>query len=471
MKMEKGQHVPAHETQEILMEQDHLPLPLSGPMRWTYAGAWDDMVASFPWPKIQISKLSLDVQLAYSVVSGTPMLMNDGYLLLNPACFESLGNDTSPLRVLINQGYVRVLSRNSTRSLQEVAKAGADQGIQTYRELLSDKKRWTATQRVLAPVEDDIRNGPGFVRWPTVDLSSSYLRLMLSLANLPPKQRGLNVPDRVFQGVVERFNSDLTKDPSRPRSQWQGIVEKRVGSRSQVQALMQMANEVYHHNFGIALSANPPAELPAGSEIAVQSRISEPFLHLYKSYTPDLSTLASAPLQVGLLGGVDYSNGMLLVPLFNTQQKVGKSRADYLKLRPRYLEGHVRADEMADATKVYQQQLNQYLTPFIREETLPTHLTNAAVASGVVLLSVAGIGTAAVPTIVIGTVAYFASEFGVPMLMEKWRLPDKFKISRHSQKLKTPAWQEASASRQALTALTVDSGEARKLVPPSPALE
>src|SRR5678816_1781069 len=83
-------------------------------LRWTYAGALDDMVVWYPWPKIRIGKKALDARLAYSVVTGTPFLLNDGYLLLNQACLEALRIENSPLRVLLDEGYVRVLSRSST---------------------------------------------------------------------------------------------------------------------------------------------------------------------------------------------------------------------------------------------------------------------------------------------------------------------------------------------------------------------
>jgi len=233
------------------------------PMRWTYAGDLDDMVKLYPWPNIEASnKRALDVRLALSAVTGTPMLLNDGYLILNPACFDSLSDPNSPLRVLINQRYVRVLSRNKSPSLSlsQVVIDGAKQGIGSYRELFADKKRWTVVQKVLDPLQKDLKK-ENLCGWPRVNLSLSYLQLIRRLAQIPYEQRGLDVPDRIFQDVVNRFDHDLSQDPSKPRSRWEEIVKK-VG-QAHFQSLMQLANEVYHHNFGVAMTASPPKGRPA----------------------------------------------------------------------------------------------------------------------------------------------------------------------------------------------------------------
>ncbi len=100
------------------------------PERWTYDGMMDDKVTEYPWPGISAiaTRKSLDRQLAYSVVTGTPMLLNDGYLVFNQTCFESLREPYSPLRVLINKRYLKVLSRTPEQSLEQMVHHGARQG-------------------------------------------------------------------------------------------------------------------------------------------------------------------------------------------------------------------------------------------------------------------------------------------------------------------------------------------------------
>ena len=273
------------------------------PLRWTFAGDLDDMVGSYPWAGIRpLSKRALDVRLVFGAIAGTPMLVNDGYLVLNNSCFDSLRDHRSPLRILINQGYVRVLGRNIARSLSQVVSDGADQGIPTYKRLKSDTRKWAATRETLDTVSKDI--GEKFWGWPRVNLTSSYLSLIQYLAKTPHEQRGINVPDQTFQDVVKRFEDALSKDASKPRSKWEEIV-KGLGQR-QFQTLMQLANEVYHHNFGVALAASPPKDLPRGSEIGVTTRVSAVFQEaLYKTHAPQLSAPDSVPSSLTLPLGVE----------------------------------------------------------------------------------------------------------------------------------------------------------------------
>jgi len=392
------------------------------------------------------------------------MLLNDGYLILNQACFDSLSDPNSPLRVLINQDYIRVLSRNDAHSLSKAANDSAEEGIPSYKKLTNDPKRWTAAQKVLDGVQDDLKDR--FCGWPTVNLTKSYLRLIHRLAEIPFQQRGLNVPDAVFRRVVNSFDHDLSQDAGRPRSRWEQIVKKLA--QSDFIALMQLANEVYHHNFGIALAARPPADLPAGSEFAVQTRISQPFLDLYKTHKPKMSTPESIPPQLELPGGVDYSQGSSLAPLFLKEQLLGKARANYLGVRTRYLAGKANAETMADATDEYQRRLNEHLDKCPHEKTA-THLASAAVASVPVVLAVAGTVALPVPTILVAAVAFVAAEFGVPIVTEKWRVPQKtLNLFKQSAKLNPPEWADRVATGEAFTALSVNQDQAHGLVDPLP---
>lgn len=166
------------------------------------------------------------------------MLLNDGYLVLNPACFESINDEHSPLRVLINQRYIRILSRNRSPSLVSVVTTGKHQGIETYKKLLADKKKWKATQKALEAVELDINNKSGFVCWPRLNLTHSYLELIRFLAQLPYEQIGLDkVPEATFKRIVERFDKELTTEPSTPRSKWERIVKEEVSSGREILSL------------------------------------------------------------------------------------------------------------------------------------------------------------------------------------------------------------------------------------------
>ena len=245
------------------------------PLCWTYAGTFDNMLHRFPWTENVTSAPLLDVQLAYSVVTGRPLMLNDGYLVLNPACQRSLADQYSPLRVLLRKGYVKVLSRNAPRSLVGMVQESAKHGIRSYELLIDNPERWFATQKILDAVDAD---NPSFAGWPGVDLTASYRALIRHLAQFDAKERGIKgVKNKLFDDILKRFEDSLEKDPSKPRSKWEDIVMQHVEAAPARLALMQMGNEIYHHNFGIALKASPPTELAAEAEIAVLTRTSAPY--------------------------------------------------------------------------------------------------------------------------------------------------------------------------------------------------
>ncbi|HTV58210.1 MAG TPA: hypothetical protein VMJ93_04995 [Verrucomicrobiae bacterium] len=444
--------------------------PAADPLRWTYAGALDDMVLRYPWPKIKLNKRSLDVLLAYGVVYGTMFLLNDGYLALHPACSASLNDSFSPLRILIGQKYLRVLSRNESRSLVKTVTLAADQGIQSYKKLLSDKKRWKAVQSSLESVQEDLTQNSLFIGWPPVDITVSYRELIRYIATLSEADRGLpNVRGDVFQKVVDHFETRTKHSTTRARSKWEESAITVTDSRAQLQSLMQLGNEVYHHNFGIALDANLPSGLADGSTIAVQTRVSRAFDHLYKTYAPKVTNPRNIPPPIQLPGRVDYSNGNLLIGLLEPGHPAGKARSRYLKTRAQFLSAKADAEEMKDAATEYQAKLNEYLATFSPKGTVATHTTNLALSAGVIALGVTGLIVAPVPAIVVGGVACLVTEFGVPVLMEKWSLPQKLDRLELPKPFKARKMKATFADRHALTSYEVDrkgaQGIASKMQP------
>jgi hypothetical protein len=442
--------------------------PAEESIRWTYDGTMDDMVAHYPWPGIPIgnSKQSLDLQLVYSAVAGTPMLLNDGYLVFNPACYESLRDPYSPLRILINEKYVRVLSRNPKQSLEEMVRDGAREGIGNRKELLNDTERWTATQQVLNTAEADLRKQSAFVGWPLVNISSSYHLMIRSLMKRSSEELWRDqIPYQAFRKVADRFDDEMSRSARKARSKWEEIVKDEAETEADINALMWLANEVYHHNFGVALSARPPADLPKNAEVAVQSRVSEAFSDLYKLHTSEVPSAAMVVPEIVLPSDVDYSKGNLLLGLFDLNSPVGKCRKKYLTLRARYRTEGVSTEEMEAAKDEYQGKLHEYLFASSPRGKFATHAANAGIstAAGLLAFSIAG----PVPAIVIGVCAYFGSDFAVPRVMEKWRFPGDVE---HAAVLKLQDLRDKVTKRRVLTSLAVNRTEAQRLVDPLPVL-
>jgi hypothetical protein len=443
------------------------------PIRWTYDGTMDDMVTSYPWPGIPVSdtKRSLDARLAYSVVAGTRLLLNDGCLVLNQGCFESLPYRNSPLWALINKHHVRVLSRSPARSLVEVVRDGARQGIRTYKERWDDPEWQRRALPILKAAEEDLGEKSAFVDWPRVNLGRSYHELIRRLMRLSPQELWeLDRVPAVFMRVAERFDNEMSKEAGKPRTKWEEIVKEEAeagnATKAEIDALMQLANEVYHHNFGAALTARPPANLPEGADIAVQTRVSNAFSTLYKSHALTASPATSVVPEIVLPGGVDYSTPGLLAGLLD-EDFAGTCRLNYLNLRARYRAGEVSAEDMAAMRDEYQRKLDEYLRPLI-----PTHIARSAVSVGVSV----GVGLLTghfmgqEGGILVGVFTFLTGlgkDFAVRRIVERWRLGELERGAR----LKLKNLKELIFQRRVLTSLAVHPGEAKQLVGSLPALQ
>lgn len=441
---------------------------------WTYAGVLDDMVQQYPWPGLSSNKSLLDTQLVYSVVTGKPLLINDGYLVLNPECLQSLHDSYSPLRVLIRKGYLKILSRNKSRSLEEMVLESAAHGIPTYRRLVDNRDQWSITQNALRSVDKDLKKQDCFAGWPRVDLTSSYLALVQQLARRPlVEQKGHGLGENTFHDVVYRFEDALGKDPSKPRSKWETIVMQHVQDGAARQSLMQTANEIYHHNFGVALSGKPPVELE-GCEIGVLSKTSSAFANLYRSYSLDPSKLINPGSglpdvpQIELPKRVDYSKRGILEPMFYDDTPVGQERSTYLKARKSFLEGSLDRQDLLSATYQYQRVLNDFLLHDFDSRNIATHAASFSVSAGTLLLAHNHFGDTEPLSIGVGLLTYFATDFllsRLEFLAKADRLIDALpKILGLKTASRPKEWSEAIGSSGTLTALPVDSLAARELV-------
>jgi hypothetical protein len=279
--------------------------------------------------------------------------------------------------------------------------------------------------------------------------------LIHHLMKLPHDQRGLRrLPERVFDAVATQFLRKISGNPRAPRSEWERIAKAKAPSQWQIDVLMQLANEVYHLNFGIGMLAGAPTDLPSYHEIAVQTRLPTALLSFYKIRSQVKP--ASLPQPLTLPGGVDYSNGHILASLFNPLQKVGAARQAYLAAHVSFLNGKLSSTAMAKATQEYQGQINDYFLPYAPRGKRTLKGVNVVVTVGATLLSLKFGGPIAAG--IIAAVAWFGTDYLAPTVMDVWRSAGKLDDFANLK------LSEALDARHALAALAVDDAAAAKLV-------
>ncbi len=227
---------------------------------------------------------------------------------------------------------------------------------------------------------------------------------------------------------------------------------------------MRLANEVYHHNFGIALAAKPPIELN-GESIAVRSRTSASFAYLYKSYSPKIYRPLEKLPQVILPPGADYSSRVRILPFFDSADPIFEKRETYLRLRRRWLDGKCETEDVLSGTEVYQQALNELLFDTIRYPRIAGHIINAAVSAGATVLSLIG----AIPPdlahqIVATTTLYSSTDFLLPTFAEKLNMDALLFKLPGSSRLLPRKWQDLVESRGYLSSMVVDRAMASHAV-------
>src|SRR5437870_1453124 len=101
----------------------------------TYTGLLDDVMLRY---STAFSEDFFRKMIAKNVLFGGGILINDGYLVLHPTARRYLRTDRNILRVMLNQGFVRILTRaKDGESLAEMPIRMANQGIRSFQQLVA----------------------------------------------------------------------------------------------------------------------------------------------------------------------------------------------------------------------------------------------------------------------------------------------------------------------------------------------
>ncbi|WP_345761291.1 hypothetical protein [Diaminobutyricibacter sp. McL0608] len=249
-----------------------------------YCGLLDDFAARNNDPLAIGTLAKLNNHLISSVIIGDPLLINDGYLVMNPALRAAIVNPKkSPFQELVRSGFIRIVSRNGG-DLPGLPKLMADQNIESALKLISDP----AYEREIAPALEkwsaSLNSGQSdWARpWPAHRTDAVFGKLGRRILDALIQRNG---PDR---DQVVRF-SDALGDRVGSRNAWEKVAAdlvraQNLSSRTRAE-LMAAANESYQYAWGCGLldKQNPVSvqtrttrflydlDLP-GEQVAAESR-------------------------------------------------------------------------------------------------------------------------------------------------------------------------------------------------------
>jgi hypothetical protein len=223
-------------------------------LSYSYVGLLDDFAARHA--DTAIADLDdLNEKLVLAALFSGPMLINDGYVLLHPAIRQALLNPKkSPLKALVESGFVKLLSRNSN-ALGDLAQTMADAGIDSAKSLLRSESFAKEYQPLLERWSGELSSGAfdAFMSWPKLHVDKVYRSIGSAVLNTE------SLASSLTEAVTKAFAIRLADTASR-RTEWERVANdlQRAGMLppAAYAALMHAANETYQYAWGCALTTS-----------------------------------------------------------------------------------------------------------------------------------------------------------------------------------------------------------------------
>ncbi len=333
--------------------------------RRAYCGLLDDFAVRQQDGHPITTVSELNDHLALAVIAGDPLVVNDGYLLNNPALRRAIMQpEASPFCALVEAGFVKILSRNEG-AIEHLAETMANQNIASAQELVEAPSYVDEYQPVLAGWSTHLNSGffDWSRGWPAQRSDVVYRKLasdaldQLTERAQALRTRGEGTP--VDAKALALFQEKLG-DGMGSRTAWEETARALArGEELTAEAygeLMGAANEVYQYTWGCLLAdkSNP---------MSVQTRLPQLLGDKLDSDTDDQAVEARRPVSLFAPDIRVARKGIghqwdLLVQSVNTASVASKAKREYLtKLAAYYAGGDVNDKEMKDAAREYSQVL------------------------------------------------------------------------------------------------------------------
>jgi len=297
----------------------------------------------------------LNEHLVFTMIAGDPLVINDGYLLQNPAVREAIMRPKdSPFRRLVECRFVQILSRNGG-AIERLAEEMANQNITSAEQLLEDHRYWEEYQPALAEWSEELNSGffDWFRAWPKHRTDHVYGKMGSTIIDAL-LDRGAEL-----RPEIEVFVETLG-DAVRSRTAWEDTARSLRGqdllSPVVSEQLMAGANEAYQYAWGCAL-ADPQ------NPTSVQTRVprflseldlteAEPTADARRPVTVFVPNLK--PALKGVAGQWDE-----LARAASPASEANRTKREYLTALSKYFAGDesVTHEQMKDLAREYSQTL------------------------------------------------------------------------------------------------------------------
>lgn len=243
----------------------------SNPLGFSYLGTLDDVVNRYPW-RFKMDEARMNQSLVLQLVTGRPVLLNDGYIVNNEVLRRQLRNKDSLFWHLIHEGFIYIYSRGAGKyGIHEMPERMAHIG--SFSDLIKGRVPgvdWPKLREDLEDLHARVERKAGYVAWAPYDTASGYEAFAKRLLESTARSAGLGnlTNTQVFRDFLNRFIDGQEASGRGPRDRWETLAKSYANEpdytsqpKQLVNAMMRLANEIYHYNVGVGLSATLPVPI------------------------------------------------------------------------------------------------------------------------------------------------------------------------------------------------------------------
>jgi hypothetical protein len=342
----------------------------------TYTGLLDDVLLRYS--DEYIGAAFFNKMIAKNIFFGGGLYLNDGYLVNHPIARRQLLDDYSLLRVMIQNNFVRILTRASSgEALARMPERMAKDGNKAFADLIASPE-WPAFEPKFKDVAASIFYSNNARPWPKYDMSISYCKLTDSVFASDPKALGLTlINDDQFKRVRDRFLESRPAEGN-PRHKFEMAAKGVITGpnpvvREAMRQWMDIGNQAYHYNFGLTLTAEDK------NGVAVDTTIGPTFDELLESRSVHQDQIDSIPL-LRIPNDVTFDDGDVFRPFMDPASNISKAKLAFLDALRKLLASN--PTRLADLKRDVHEATKQYLD---RIEALFKRKYGAAFEGGIYL--------------------------------------------------------------------------------------
>jgi hypothetical protein len=416
----------------------------------TYLGTLDDVVLRFPW-EFETGQHAFNQMLIRKALLGEKVIINDGYLLNHPFARKALLEpESSPLKALIEANFVHIMSR--TGSLLNVAETMATQGVDSFTALIKSSE-WPSLRTMLKQWEPALQRAENFLPWPNKHVSHGFDSILCRAKHLDVDTLGMNaLTNDDFQRIFDIYLHKNIHDKEATRTRWEQaclqVLCDDVHAKQKMLDAMGLANEAYHYNFAVCLSAQFRQR-----KILVETRYSKAFADLIQLGQPLESELLDIP-SIQIPQNLPFDKPQLWKELVHPFSEIACIQKEYQDVMEQFFCGQANAKLVEDISTKYSKALSKHFG----YQSEQGGIKKAALGIGFLGLGLFAGGPITTGAAVTAGLLWLTENSLVPTVTRVFKLRDKG-FFKKEQRLKTVDLRQ----KNTLSSVTISSNLAKQL--------